>query len=91
MESGYYNDKKNLLVVFGGKIGVGAGNCSFGNEKYEILFFQEIAKQYEVGEDIFTKEKVKDEDKIVLCFNDAKQVDVVINKLLKVKKQLENK
>ena len=91
MESGYYNDKKNLLVVFGGKIGVGAGNCSFGNEKYESLFFQETEKVYEVGEDIFTKERVKNEHKLVLCFNDVKQVDVVINNLLKVKKQLENK
>ena len=50
-----------------------------------------MEKQYEVGEDIFSKEKVKDEDKLVLCFNDVKQVDVIINNLLKVKEQLENK
>ena len=91
MESGYYNDKKNLLVVFGGKIGIGTGDCSIGNEKYEILFFQEAEKQYEVGEDISSKEKVKDENKLVLCFNDVKQVDVMINNLLKVKELLENK
>lgn len=91
MESGYYNDKKNFYVVFGGKIGIGTGDCSFGNEKYEILFFQETEKVYEVGEDIFTKESVKNEHKLVLCFNDVKQVDVVINNLLKVKELLENK
>lgn len=91
MESGYYNDKRNFYVVFGGKIGIGIGDCNFGNEKYEILFFQKTEKQYEVGEDIFSKEKVKDENKLVLCFNDVKQVDVVINNLLKVKEQLENK
>ena len=91
MESGYYNDKRNFYIVFGGKIGIGTGDCSFGNEKYEILFFQEVEKQYEVGEDIFSKENVKDEDKLVLCFNDVKQVDVIINNLLKVKEQLQHK
>lgn len=91
MESGYYSDKKNFYVVFGGKIGVGTGDCFLENEKYEILFFQETEKVYEVGEDIRTKEKVKNEHKLALCFNDVKQVDVVINNLLKVKKQLENK
>ena len=30
----YYSDKKNFYVVFGGKIGVGIGDCFLENEKY---------------------------------------------------------
>ena len=40
-----------------------------------------------VGEDIFDKEEIA-EEKIVLCFDDAAQIDVLIKNLERVKEKL---
>lgn len=93
MESGICNDGKQLLVIFGGKVGIGTGNATFHHEdgleeKYKTLFLQQCANQHEVGEDIFGKEEIA-EEKIVLCFNDGAQIDVLIKSLNRVKAELQ--
>ena len=92
MESGIYNDGKNLLVVFGGKIGVDVGVAIFCHEdgleeKYQTVFLQQCVNKHEVGEDISDKEEIA-EEVIELCFNDAAQVDVLIKNLERVKQKL---
>lgn len=92
MESGICSNGKDLLVIFGGKVGVGVGNATSHNEdgleeKYQILFLQQCVNQHEVGEDIFDREKVA-EEKIVLCFNDVAQIDVLIKNLERVKEKI---
>lgn len=95
MESGICNDGKHLLVIFGGKVGVGVGNATFHHEdglkeKYQTLFLQQCVNKHEVGEDIMGKEKVA-EVKILLCFNDVAQIDVLIKNLERVKEELNGK
>lgn len=95
MESGICSNGKDLLVIFGGKVGIGVGNATFVHEdgleeKYQTLFLQQCVNQHEVGEDIFDKEKVA-EEKIVLCFDDAAQIDVLIKNLERVKEELKGK
>lgn len=83
MESGIYNDGKNLLVVFGGKIGVGSGTATFNDidEKYACVHFQENSRSYAIGEDVIDKEPITDDKMIVLCFNNVASIDVVIKAL----------
>lgn len=83
MESGIYNDGKNLLVVFGGKIGVGSGTATFNDidEKYACVHFQENSGSYAIGENVIDKEPIADDKMIVLCFNNVASVDVVIKAL----------
>ena len=83
MESGIYNDGKNLLVVFGGKIGVGSGTATFNDidEKYACVHFQENSGSYAIGEDVYDKEPIAEDKKIVLCFDNVASIDVVINAL----------
>lgn len=95
MESGICTDNKHLLVIFGGKVGVGVGLATFCHEdgreeKYQTLFLQQLSKEYSVGEDISDKEEVS-EELIELCFNDAAQVDVLIKNLERVKEKLNGK
>lgn len=94
MESGICSNGKDLLVIFGGKVGIGVGNATFVHEdgleeKYQTLFLQQCVNQHEVGEDISDKEEVT-EELIELCFNDVAQVDVLIKNLERVKGKLLN-
>ena len=94
MESGICSDGKRLLVIFGGKVGIGVGNATFHHEdgleeKYQTLFLQQCVNQHEVGEDISDKEEVT-EELIELCFNDVAQIDVLIKNLERVKGKLLN-
>ena len=95
MESGICTNGKELLVIFGGKVGIGVGNATFHHEdgieeKYKTLFLQQCVNKHEVGEDIFDKEEVA-EEQIELCFNDAAQIDVLIKNLERVKEILKGK
>lgn len=83
MESGFYNDGKNLLVVFGGKIGVGSGTVTFNDidEKYACVHFQENSGSYAIGEVLYDKEPIAEDKKIVLCFDNVASIDVVIKAL----------
>lgn len=92
MESGICTDGKELLVIFGGKVGIGVGNATFHHEdgleeEYQTLFLQQCVNQHEVGEDIMGKEEIS-EERIVLCFDDVAQVDVLIKNLERVKGEL---
>lgn len=92
MESGICSDGKHLLVIFGGKVGVGVGVAAFCHEdgleeKYQTVFLQQCVNKHEVGEDISDKEEVT-EELIELCFNDVAQVDVLIKNLERVKQKL---
>ena len=93
MESGFYNDGKNLFVVFGGKIGVSSGTATFNDidEKYACVHFQENSRSYAIGEDIIDKEPITDDKMIVLCFDNMASVDVVIKALDRVKEKLNGK
>lgn len=93
MESGICTDGKALLVIFGGKVGIGVGNITFDyedglEEKYRTLFLQQCVNQHEVGEDIFDKEEIA-EERIILCFNNSAQIDVLIKNLNRVKAELQ--
>lgn len=92
MESGFYNDGKNLFVVFGGKIGVGSGTATFNDidEKYACVHFQENSRSYAIGEDV-RQRPITDDKMIVLCFDNVASVDVVINALDRVKEILKGK
>lgn len=83
MESGFYNDGKNLLVVFGGKIGVGSGTATFNDidKKYACVHFQENRGSYSIGDDVYDKEPIAEDKKIVLCFDNVASIDVVIKAL----------
>lgn len=92
MESGICTDNKQILVIFGGKVGIGVGNATFHHEdgleeKYQTLFLQQCVNQHAVGEDIMGKEEIS-EERIILCFNDVAQIDVLINNLDRVKRKL---
>ena len=90
MESGIYNDGKNLLVVFGGKIGVGSGTATFNDidEKYACVHFQENSDSYAIGDDVYDKEPLAEDKKIVLCFDNVASIDVVIKALEIAKSKL---
>lgn len=95
MESGICTDNKQILVIFGGKVGIGVGSATFHHEdgleeEYQTVFLQQCVNKHEVGEDIFDKEKVA-EVKILLCFNDVAQVDVLIKNLERVKEEIRGK
>lgn len=95
MESGICTDNKQILVIFGGKVGIGVGSATFHHEdgleeKYQTLFLQQCVNKYKVGEDISDKEEVG-EELIELCFNDVAQVDVLIKNLERVKDELNRK
>ena len=83
MESGFYNDGKNLLIVFGGKIGVGSGTVTIDNinKKYACVHFRENSGSYAIGEDILDKEPIAEDNNIVLCFDNVASIDVVIKAL----------
>lgn len=83
MESGIYNDGKNLLVVFGGKIGVGGGTVTINDldKKYACVHFQENSGSYAIGDDVYDKEPLAEDKKIMLFFDDVSSVDVVIKVL----------
>ena len=83
MESGFYNDGKNLLIVFGGKIGVGGGTVTIDNinKKYACVHFQENRDSYAIGDDIYDKEPIAEDKKIMLCFDNVASIDVVIKAL----------
>lgn len=93
MESGIYSDGKNLLVVFGGKIGVGSGTATFNDidEKYACVHFQENSRSYGIGENVIDKEPLADDKMIMLCFDNVASVDVVIKALDRVKEKLKGK
>ena len=83
MESGFYNDGKNLFVIFGGKIGVGGGTIAINDdcEKYACVHFQENSGSYAIGEDVYDKEPLAEDEKIMLCFDNVASIDVVIKAL----------
>lgn len=93
MESGIYSDGKNLLVVFGGKIGVGSGTATFNDidEKYACVHFQENSGSYGIGENVIDKEPIAEDKNIMLCFDNVASVDVVIKALDRVKEKLKGK
>ena len=93
MESGIYNDGKNLFVIFGGKIGVGGGNVTINdfNKKYACVSFQENSGSYAIGEDVLDKEPIAEDKKIMLCFDNVASIDVVIKALEIVKEKLKGK
>ena len=80
MESGIYNDGRNLFVIFGGKIGVGGGNVTI-DKKYACVHFQENSDSYTIGDDVYDKEPLAEDKKIMLCFDNVASIDVVINAL----------
>lgn len=92
MESGIYNDGKNLFVIFGGKIGVGGDTIAINDdcEKYACVHFQENSGSYAIGEDVYDKEPIAEDKKIMLCFDNVASVDVVIKALERVKEKLLN-
>ena len=62
MESGICSNGKNLLVIFGGKVGIGVGNITFHHEdgleeKYQTLFLQQCVNQHELARIYLTKKK----------------------------------
>ena len=82
MESGIYNDGKNLFVIFGGKIGVGGGTVTHDDDKkYACVHFQENRGSYAIGDDVYDKEPIAEDKKIMLCFDNVASVDVVIKAL----------
>ena len=83
MESGIYNDGKNLFVIFGGKIGVGGGNVTINDldKKYACVHFQENSDSYAIGDDVYDKEPLAEDKKIMLCFDNVASIDVVIKAL----------
>lgn len=83
MESGIYNDGKNLLVIFGGKIGCGSGNVTLNylDKKYACVSFQENSDSYAIGDDVYDKEPIAEDKKIMLCFDNVASIDVVIKAL----------
>ena len=84
MESGIYNDGKNLFVIFGGKIGVGGGNVTI-DKKYACVHFQENSDSYAIGDDVYDKEPLAEDKKILLCFDNVASIDVVIKALNKAR------
>lgn len=92
MESGIYNDGKNLLVVFGGKIVVGRGTVAINDdcEKYACVHFNESVGSYAIGEDIIDKEPIAEDKNIVLCFDNVASIDVVIKALEMAKDRIVN-
>lgn len=83
MESGIYNDGKMLFVIFGGKIGVGGGTIAINDdcEKYACVHFQENSNSYAIGDDVYDKEPLAEDKKIMLCFDNVASIDVVIKAL----------
>lgn len=83
MESGICSDGKHLLVIFGGKVGVGSGTATFNDidEKYACVHFQENSRSYTIGENVIDKEPIAEDKNIVLCFDNVASVDVVIKAL----------
>lgn len=83
MESGIYNDGKNLFVIFGGKIGIGSGTIAFNDdcEKYACVHFNESIGSYAIGEDILNKEPIAEDKNIVLCFDNVASIYLVIKAL----------
>ena len=83
MESGIYNDGKNLFVIFGGKIGVGSDTIAINDDckKYACVSFQENSGGFAIGEDILDKEPIAEDKKIVLCFDNVASIDIVIKVL----------
>lgn len=92
MESGIYNDGKNLFVIFGGKIGVGGGNVTINdlNRKYACVHFQENSDSYAIGDDVYDKEPIAEDNKIMLCFDNVASIDVVIKALEMAKDRIVN-
>ena len=92
MESGIYNDGKNLFVIFGGKIGVGGGNVTINDlgKKYACVHFQENSDSYAIGDDVYDKEPLAEDKKIMLCFDNVASIDVVIKTLVRAKENLLN-
>ena len=92
MESGIYNDGKNLFVIFGGKIGVGSGNVTINdlNRKFACVRFQENGDSYAFGDDVYDKEPIAEDNKIVLCFDNVASIDVVIKALEMAKDRIAN-
>ena len=90
MESGFYNDGKNLIVIFGGKIGVCGGNVTIDDidKKYACVHFQENSDSYAIGDDVYDKEPIAEDKKIMLCFDNVASIDVVIKTLERVKENL---
>lgn len=90
MESGFYmTDKCNeLVVVFGGKIGVCTCVPKDESDKSAHILFRELNKKTNIG--VRNPEEWNfDGPSIHFVFEDARSVDVVVNHLLEVKKQLE--
>jgi hypothetical protein len=83
MESGIYNDGKNLFVIFGGKIGCGSGTVTINDDdkKYACVHFQENSGSYAIGENLYEKEPLAEDKKIMLCFDNVASIDVVIKAL----------
>ena len=94
MESGFYANDQKLLVVFGGKIGLSVGDITISydnglDDTYQILGLRQCEKKHNIGDNIANKEPIA-EQQIVLCFNNAAQVDVLIENLKRVKSRLKD-
>ena len=92
MESGIYYDGKNLFVIFGGKIDIGGGNVTINylDKKYACVHFQENSDSYTIGDDVYDKEPIAEDKKIMLCFDKVASIDVVIKVLERAKENLLN-
>ena len=92
LESGFYaTDKGELLVVFGGRIRVGAYGLS--DPSYKELDLSELPEEKEIGESLGcgSKEEYEEFHPVRLQFFDDRSIDVLIEQLQDLKNYKINK
>lgn len=85
MESGIYLDNNNgdVIVVFGGKIGIGYIN--------NAIALTQLKETKNVGDKITKLDVIDNYPKVILHFENSKSIDEVIKALNHIKEFLNNK
>lgn len=89
IESGFYTTERNeLLVVFGGNIGVSSAVAESDEGMVCEISFRELANKHQIGEDLgpLTVEEYYKFSPVRLRFHDTKSIDVIIEELQELKK-----
>lgn len=96
-KSGIYTVKcssrefQDIIIKFGGRIGVGIGTNKNSNKK--VLILNQLSKNYKIGE-LTDKEKEiekrfsKNFSNIILEFPSKESINIIINNLKKIRESL---